>query len=41
MTSHNTKSTTPNVTMKISLQGLVRLQATEQAVYRSWVYNFD
>jgi len=34
MINHNPKSTTPNATMKMSLQARVRLRATEQAVYR-------
>lgn len=34
MTNHNPKSTTPNATMKMSLQGRARLRATERAVYR-------
>ena len=34
MTNHNPESTTPNATMKMSLQGRARLRATEQAVYR-------
>jgi lysozyme len=34
MTNHNPNSTIPNATMKMSLQGRVRLRATERAVYR-------
>jgi lysozyme len=34
MSNHNPNSTTPNATMKMSLQGRVRLRATERAVYR-------